>query len=651
MSARRRLFLFAVSGSLLLVFGSFQNCAPSKFGFGDVEMATLVSSAALSYVTMEDTPLVDVLPRAAALAGGASSVSVTSSPKHGDIKLNPNGEFTYTPYKDFFGEDEFEYSESGSTTTKNVTNKRVGISVRSVNDDPWLDTDLVNFDMNTAKNFSLTGKDVEDSQIDVVLESTGQIQSVKTSNGTLEMLAPSSFRYTPNSFFRGADFYDFVLKDSAGKVVTKKVALMVGNPFHGLQPALAVRGMGCISCHATVDSTVVTDFAKGSPYDIANHQPFNYGSSNPEKFYSDHTDFTKKGISGSWITSKISGNIIVPSINLGFDSNVEVQKLLKDYPNWINTYFAGTYTTEQINAIIDKIKANPQYNVPSSAQLKDYIQAVESQKVAPATVIEKSTVRIAAPTAAVILQRAAMGAGEKIKFLKNNQATSPALSGIELQSGGYYQNASGEVVCDGDLIVDGTLFLNNLVLKTDDGCRIMATGPIFLQGPITYQRIDTTRPENYTNLQLVSARFISLGVGKTHCEDANNPGWYSNNAKSIQNPFAHRFDTYGSYTRSTGKDAALFASDKAYNLAEMNKIVGLQDASCQGGTTPRQVNMERLLVNAPRIDSRYTGQFNGVIISEVALFSLSKFTFKYDNIFDRVPVLPILMPSDFLEVK
>ncbi|MGZ3769792.1 MAG: Ig-like domain-containing protein [Bdellovibrio sp.] len=651
MRTKRRFIVIAIMGSLLLSFGLFQNCAPHRFAFGDVQMTQLMSSAALYFETNEDTPLIDKVPRAAGLANESSTVSVSSSPKHGDITLNPSGDFTYTPYKNYYGDDEFEYSETGAVTTANLVNKKVLIHVISVNDLPWLDTDLVNFDMNTPAQFILIGHDVEDPQVDVTLDETGTTKSIKTSNGILEMLAPGSFKYSPAEFFRGVDSFEFVLKDSSGAVVKKKVTLMVGNPFHDLKPALAVRGPACMSCHANIDSALVTDFGKGSPYDIAKHPPFSYGTTNPYWYYGDHTGFSPTSISGSWITSTINGTVTVPATTLGFDSAVEIKKLTDAYPGWMNAVYPNQYTADQINSVVTATLAKPEYNLASTAKLMDFVKAIESHKATPASVEEKATVYIGAPSAKTILLRADITDGTKLKFIKNNQTTSPSLSGIDLQSGGYYQNSS-TVVCDGDLVVDGTLFLNNLVLKTDDGCRIMTTGPIFVQGPITYQRIDTTRAENYTNLQLSSARFISLGIGTSNCENKDtNPGWYSSSPNDIQNPFAHRYDRYGTFTRLTGIDATLLAQDKAYNVAEASKIVGLKDASCYGGSAPRQISLERLLLNAPRVDSRFTGQFNGVVISEAALFSLSKFTFKYDSVFDHVPILPILLPDDFFVVK
>ena len=85
-----------------------------------------------------------------------------------------------------------------------------------------------------------------------------------------------------------------------------------------------------------------------------------------------------------------------------------------------------------------------------------------------------------------------------------------------------------------------------------------------------------------------------------------------------------------------------------------SSITSFQDASCgknAAGEFSREEHFDRLLLNAPRIDSRYTGQFNGVIIAETVLMSLSRFSFSFDPVFSRVPVLPLLLPSDYLIVK
>ncbi len=94
--------------------------------------------------------------------------------------------------------------------------------------------------------------------------------------------------------------------------------------------------------------------------------------------------------------------------------------------------------------------------------LAEYLRALEAQKPNPATIIEKDKVFIGAPTAATLEARfrIAPGSGAKFKYIKNDGA-SPEIKGIELSSGKNFFTNTGEVVCDGDLFIRGTLFLNH----------------------------------------------------------------------------------------------------------------------------------------------------------------------------------------------
>ncbi|MGD0101369.1 MAG: hypothetical protein ABSC60_13565, partial [Acidobacteriota bacterium] len=77
------------------------------------------------------------------------------------------------------------------------------------------------------------------------------------------------------------------------------------------------------------------------------------------------------------------------------------------------------------------------------------------------------------------------------------------------------------------------------------------------------------------------------------------------------------------------------------------RIPSLEDASCHDDT----ISFSRLLLNAPQVHSRYKGPFRGLVIAEVALFRLSKSTFEFDPVFKRVPILPVLRDSDYLQLK
>ena len=48
---------------------------------------------------------------------------------------------------------------------------------------------------------------------------------------------------------------------------------------------------------------------------------------------------------------------------------------------------------------------------------------------------------------------------------------------------------------------------------------------------------------------------------------------------------------------------------------------------------------------------RYLGQFDGVIIAELALAGLGNFNFQFDPVFPQVPILPRLQPAEQLNVR
>jgi hypothetical protein len=193
-------------------------------------------------------------------------------------------------------------------------------------------------------------------------------------------------------------------------------------------------------------------------------------------------------------------------------------------------------------------------------------------------------------------------------------------------------------VCDGDLFIRGTLFLNRVTIATKTGCRIYATGPIFLQHGIVYKSLGSS--EDQTNMQLVSSEAILLGVGDKSCDPT-----------SKDSPLSRRLVSgYAVSTFVTRDAGSKSIAPKAFGQSiydQGKKIALLEDASCQDDT----VGFSRLLLDAPQVHCRYKGQFKGLVIAEVVLFRLGKGNFEFDPVFKNVPVLPRLNDSDYLKVE
>ncbi len=165
-----------------------------------------------------------------------------------------------------------------------------------------------------------------------------------------------------------------------------------------------------------------------------------------------------------------------------------------------------------------------------------------------------------------------------------------------------------------------------------------ATGPLFVQGAITYKSPGS--PIDNTNLQLVSAQAILLGIGDKSC-DATCKG--SPLSRRLVSGYA--VSTY--FTRDASRRGVL---PKAFGqgIYEQGKLIpGLEDAGCREET----IDYSHLLLNAPQVHGRYKGSFKGLVIAEFALFRLGSSNFEFDPVFKRVAVLPRLKHTDYLQVQ
>ena len=363
-----------------------------------------------------------------------------------------------------------------------------------------------------------------------------------------------------------------------------------------LEPALAIRGFGCISCHANVSSNIISDFGYGGD-GLSRDYFFGSMGNNWHKgiIYGDHHD------SLSTLKLQQGRKFIVPKAILPVTAK-------------------GTNT------------------------LKAYVQNRQPEM----TVRESDDVYIGAPTGDRLLQVFDWKASDGLVKYRKARATAVNLSGIGLANNGLYFQNTGTLNCEGDLLIKGTLHLENLKLKTRQGCRIYATESVFITGAITYLQ-DFTEDHSRQNLQISSARAINLGLGQTKsggnfCESS---GWYKDNgaSSSLNTRFKDIWTLSTHFTREQ-KPPLQIGADV---LADAAKIGNLKDASCLPGG--RSVDFEHLLLSAPYIHSRYVGAFKGTIIAEVAIFSLSNFNFEYGEVFSMADTLPLLKDGEVLSVS
>jgi hypothetical protein len=378
-----------------------------------------------------------------------------------------------------------------------------------------------------------------------------------------------------------------------------------------------VRGVTCITCHTTdnsqytrVNSNFISDFAfggdgKGRDYFFGKSAPSIYLDNPYGLRYPDNNPANPNEFSGLSLASSES----FITLNQAVPSAVTAVENVDTLSNYIKKWLPTTNVS---------IAKSIYIGAPNANRLKE-----------------------------VFGWTAASG---NLMFKKSGSLD---FSGISLSSNGQYYKNTAEVFCEGDLLVVGVLYLENLKLRTITGCRIHATETIFVSGPITY---DHTTQEDKYNLQLVSSRAIVMGLGRLKisnkwCPDTDY--FKQASATTGTNSFYYRFITLQTLPSTFTRDEAdpVVGARKIYDDAfvKMSDQV-LYDATCQ--STGRGVAFDRLLLNAPQVHSRYTGNLKGTVIAEFALLSLGRTTFEYDPVFSDpyVHVLPMLKETDYLDV-
>ncbi|MFN8944254.1 MAG: hypothetical protein ACK5WZ_06485, partial [Pseudobdellovibrionaceae bacterium] len=461
---------------------------------------------------------------------------------------------------------------------------------------------------NTVKLVIETGMN---TPIDFTAQSPAQagsqfrILDIAKPNGIFDTLKESSlnFRYSPQFGFRGKDYAVVNTINQTGTYFRYQITLIVGNTLSHIEPALAIRAMGCIQCHAKVESNILTDFGYGNNYFAGQ----NSGSLTmfSGSIYGDHANSFR-------------------TMDMAQDKSVYVQKALLPI------------TAEN-----------------SATSLAQYLRSEFSNSTNARTrmvqVVEKNSLYIGAPTGADLVTAFQLGGKETLKYFKDND-TSPPLSGLIIRKN--FVHNKGTVYCEGDVVLRGPLYFDNLKLSSRTGCRIYVIGSVFIFGPVNY--IDKQRE---TNLQITSTKSISLGLGLVYkdgipCEPEGNyvPNKIdSYGTSSLVNRYSSFWTVPGYFLRQSTNPKA-FGDSVVGEAALIESALGpMYDASCRPET--RNVSYEHLLLNAPMIHGRYKGSFTGTVIAEAAIMSLESFYFSFDPVFSQVPVLPFLKPSQFLEVK
>ena len=194
-----------------------------------IDVNTLASAVDDAYSVDEDNQL--VVDAASGVLGNDSdadsdsmTVSLVTLPSHGDLTLNADGSFTYTPEADYHGADSFTYVvDDGFGNSLDAT---VTLTVNSVADAPIAEDDFYSVPTNGALNVDASaGVLVNDSDADGDSLTMSLVSG--PANGVLSWNADGSFTYTPNADFIGTDTFTYVANDGTTDSVEATVTIDV----------------------------------------------------------------------------------------------------------------------------------------------------------------------------------------------------------------------------------------------------------------------------------------------------------------------------------------------------------------------------------------------------------------------------------------
>lgn len=369
---------------------------------------------------------------------------------------------------------------------------------------------------------------------------------------TTQILLTLGILVTVASQFQNCAGAKFDQDNNVQQLNTPTPSTPVEEIFKTLKPALAVRGVGCFTCHANINASIITDAGYG------------------DVFYRKASSTYSR---------------------IGFEQ-------MSSFPSNNTIYIPKTG---------DDLESYLKRSKPYAFETRD-------------------KVFIGAPSASRL--RAAAG-GSALNYQKAS-ASSPDLSGVSGSNGAYV--ATGSVQCDGDLFIEGSLHLKSATVLSNIGCRMYVTKGVFITGGLNVQNLGSGQDHN---LQITSALAITLGMNTPAIEER-----YYDTGKFFAGSSNDVLPMRGVSNVTAFGDLVIAESEKFSDLTKADDESG-------GRTKP----MSRLLLNAPRIDSHYRGNFSGVIITEVAMMSVGSFSYNYDPVFTRVPILPKISNADYLDVK
>ena len=155
--------------------------------------------------------------------GDSLTAAVASGPSNGQLTLNSDGSFTYTPNTDFHGTDTFSYVVNDGTADSAVATVTIDVNtLPSAGDDTYSVNEDESLTVDAAAGVLANDSDTDNDSLTAVLM-TGP------ANGTLTLDTDGSFEYIPNANFDGDDSFTYQANDGFGNSSERTVTITVSS--------------------------------------------------------------------------------------------------------------------------------------------------------------------------------------------------------------------------------------------------------------------------------------------------------------------------------------------------------------------------------------------------------------------------------------
>jgi len=177
-----------------------------------------------SNTTNEDTPVSgNVQPNDSDIEDVTLTSTIVTQAANGNVVLNPNGTYTYTPDPNFSGTDTFEYQVCDNGAPVECGVALVTITVNAVNDAPILvdDSETIAEDASLSSNVSPNDSDLEGA---LVYNTT---PVTPPANGALTLNSDGTYTYTPDPDFNGTDTFEYEACDNGTPIFCETATVTI----------------------------------------------------------------------------------------------------------------------------------------------------------------------------------------------------------------------------------------------------------------------------------------------------------------------------------------------------------------------------------------------------------------------------------------